>query len=109
MDTLTSRLSTRFLVVTVAPNVLFVLYVGFLLAAGAPARTVSLARAIRVLRAMTPTQFIVLLVAVMDASVVSVAVIVWLPDLSSVADNVAVPSVRALLAGSVAVASVLVK
>jgi hypothetical protein len=69
VDALTKRLSTRFLVVTVMPNVLFIVYVGFLLAAGAPTRSPSLARAAKVLDALTIRQAIVVLVAVLIISV----------------------------------------
>ena len=69
MDALTKRLGTRFLVVTVLPNVLFTAYVGFLLAAGAPTRSPSLAHALKVLDALTVRQIIVLLVAVLIISV----------------------------------------
>ena len=69
MDALTKRLGTRFLVVTVLPNVLFTAYVGFLLAAGAPTHSPSLAHALKVLDALTVRQIIVLLVAVLIISV----------------------------------------
>ena len=52
---------------------------------------------------------IVLLVPVIEAVTVSVAVIVWLPAVLSVALNVPAPFVRVLSAGNVALPSVLVK
>jgi hypothetical protein len=49
------------------------------------------------------------LVPVIDDVTVSVAVSVWLPDVFRVALNVANPAVKALFAGNVACASLLVK
>jgi hypothetical protein len=69
MESLTSRLGTRFLVVTVVPNILLLGYVGFLLAAGAPARSPSLTRAAAVLDGLSTRQFIVLALAVLVFSV----------------------------------------
>src|SRR5438876_11205195 len=51
----------------------------------------------------------VTLVPVIELFTVSVAVMVWAPIVSRVAENVPVPAVRVLLAGRVAAASVLVK
>ena len=49
------------------------------------------------------------LVPVMDELTVSVAVMVWLPAVASVAENVLAPAVKVELAGRVADPSVLVK
>jgi hypothetical protein len=68
VDALTSRLSTRFLVVTVVPNILFIGYIGFLLAAGAPAHSPSLARATKVLDGLTIRQIVVLLLGTLIIS-----------------------------------------
>jgi hypothetical protein len=69
MESLTSRLGTRFLVVTVVPNILLLGYLGFLLAAGAPARSPSLTRAAAVLDGLSTRQIIVLALAVLVFSV----------------------------------------
>ena len=69
MDALTSRLDTRFLVVTVIPNILFFGYMGFLLAAGAPGHAPSLARALTVLDGLTIRQGIIILLGVLVISV----------------------------------------
>lgn len=69
MDALTNRLGTRFLVVTVVPNVLLIAYVGFLLAAGAPTHSPSLARALKVLDGIALPQAIVILLALLIFSV----------------------------------------
>jgi hypothetical protein len=69
MDALTSRLDTRFLVVTVIPNVLFFGYMGFLIAAGAPGHAPSLARALKMLDGLTIRQGIIILLAVLVISV----------------------------------------
>lgn len=69
MDALTKRLGTRFLVVTVLPNLLLTAYVGFLLAAGAPTHSPSLTHALKALDALTGRQIIILLVAVLIMSV----------------------------------------
>jgi len=69
MEALTGRLSTRFLIVTVVPNILLVGYVGFLIAAGAPARSPSPTRALAVLDKLTAVQVIALLVGLLILSV----------------------------------------
>jgi len=69
VDALTNRLGTRFLVVTVVPNVLLIAYVGLLLAAGAPTHSPSLARALKVLDGITLPQAIVILLALLIISV----------------------------------------
>lgn len=69
MDSLTSRLGTRFLVVTVIPNILLLGYVGFLLAAGAPTRPVSLTRAVKVLNGLSVREIIAILLLVLILSV----------------------------------------
>jgi hypothetical protein len=69
VEAITNRLGTRFLVVTVVPNVLLVIYVGFLIAAGAPAHSPSFARAISVLDNFTIRQFVVILLIVLAVSV----------------------------------------
>jgi hypothetical protein len=69
LDTLTSRLGTRFLVVTVVPNALLIAYIGFLLAAGAPARSPSAARALAVLGGLTTRQIIAILLGLLILSV----------------------------------------
>lgn len=71
MDALTSRLGTRFLVVTVVPNVLLLAYVGFLLAAGAPTHSPSPARALNVLDKLTSHEIIALVLGVLVISVAS--------------------------------------
>ena len=53
MGIFANRLGTRFLVVTVLPNILLIGYVGLLLAAGAPAHTPSLLQALTVLDHLT--------------------------------------------------------
>jgi len=68
MDALTSRLSTRFLVVTVVPNVLLLGYLGFLFAAGAPTRSPSMARALRLLDGLTLRQMLVLILGTLVVS-----------------------------------------
>jgi hypothetical protein len=69
MDSLTSRLGTRFLVVTVIPNILLLGYIGFLLAAGAPARPPSLMRAIKALDGLSVREIIAVLLLVLVVSV----------------------------------------
>ena len=69
MEALASRLGTRFLVVTVVPNALLIAYVGLLLAAGAPARSPSLARALKVLDGLTIRQVIALLLGLLIISI----------------------------------------
>lgn len=69
MEALASRLGTRFLVVTVVPNALLIAYVGLLLAAGAPARSPSLARALKVLDGLTIRQVVALLLGLLIISI----------------------------------------
>lgn len=69
MDALTNRLGTRFLVVTVVPNALLIAYVGFLVAAGAPTHSPSLARALMVLNVLTIRQIIAMLLGLLIISV----------------------------------------
>jgi hypothetical protein len=69
VDTLTSRLGTRFLVVTVVPNTLLIAYVGFLIAAGAPARSPSLTRAAMVLGKLTVSQVVAILLGLLIISI----------------------------------------
>ncbi|HTT53343.1 MAG TPA: hypothetical protein VMH35_18260 [Streptosporangiaceae bacterium] len=69
MDSLTGRLGTRFLVVTVVPNILLLGYLGFLLAAGAPTRQPSLMRAIKALDGLSVREIIAILLLVLILSV----------------------------------------
>lgn len=69
MEALTSRLGTRFLIVTVVPNLLLIGYVALLLAAGAPAHSPSLTRAVKVLDGLTIRQVVVILLGVLVISV----------------------------------------
>jgi hypothetical protein len=69
VDALTNRLGTRFLVVTVVPNILLVGYIGFLVAAGAPAHSPSLARAITTLDGLTVRQIVAVLFGVLIISI----------------------------------------
>jgi hypothetical protein len=69
MDSLTSRLGTRFLVVTVVPNILLLGYIGCLLAAGAPTRPPSLMRAIKALDGLSVREIIAILLLVLIVSV----------------------------------------
>jgi hypothetical protein len=69
VDALTNRLGTRFLAVTVIPNALLIAYVGFLIAAGAPARSPSLGRALMVLDRLTLSQIIAIILGLLIISV----------------------------------------
>jgi hypothetical protein len=69
MEALTNRLGTRFLVVTVVPNILLVAYVGFLIAAGAPAHSPSLGRAVTVLDGLTIRQIAAVLLGLLVISI----------------------------------------
>jgi hypothetical protein len=69
VDALTNRLGTRFLVVTVVPNILLIAYVGFLIAAGAPARYPSFARALKILGGLTTRQIVAILLGLLIISV----------------------------------------
>lgn len=66
-----NRLGTRFLLVTVVPNVLLIGYIGFLLAAGAPARSPSLMRALAAINHLTIHQIVAILVGLLIISVAS--------------------------------------
>jgi hypothetical protein len=65
------RLATRFLVVSVVPNALLLGYVGFLIAAGAPAHAPSPARALTALDHLTGNQITAIILAVLIISVAS--------------------------------------
>jgi hypothetical protein len=69
VDALTSRLSTRFLVVTMVPNILLIGYASFLVAAGAPGRSPSPARALAVLDNLTVRQVVALFLGLLILSV----------------------------------------
>jgi hypothetical protein len=69
MESLTSRLGTRFLIVTVVPNVLLLGYLGFLFAAGAPGRHPSLERAIKSLDGLSIRQIVVIVLVLLVVSV----------------------------------------
>jgi hypothetical protein len=69
VEALTSRLGTRFLVVTVVPNALLIAYVGFLVAAGEPARPPSASRALAVIDSLTTRQIIAILLGLLIISV----------------------------------------
>ena len=69
MGNLFGRSSTRFLVVTLIPNVLFALFLATLLAAGAPSRVPSLATAVQVLRDVGVREAAVLFFLVLVAAV----------------------------------------
>ena len=71
MGTFANRLGTRFLVVTVVPNVLLIGYIGFLIAAGAPAQSPSLARALKALDHLTVNRIIAILLGVLIISIAS--------------------------------------
>jgi hypothetical protein len=71
MDSLTSRLGTRFLVVTVVPNMLLFSYIGFLFAAGAPTHPASLARAIKVLNGLSIREIVASVLVVLIISFVT--------------------------------------
>jgi hypothetical protein len=71
MGALADRLSTRFLVVTVAPMALLLGFVGFLAAAGAPARSPSISRAVTVLDGLSLRQIAALVAALFIASLVT--------------------------------------
>lgn len=69
MEALSNRLGTRFLVVTVVPNILIIAYVAFLIAAGAPGRSPSLTRAIMVLGRLTTIQIVAMLLGLLILSI----------------------------------------
>jgi hypothetical protein len=68
---LAGRLGTRLLVVTVAPNVLLIGYLSFLLAAGAPAHSPSPAEALKALDDLTLNRIIAVILGVLIVSVAS--------------------------------------
>jgi hypothetical protein len=69
VDALASRLGTRFLVVTVIPNILLFGYLGFLLAAGSPDHSPSLSRALKVIDGLTIRQVILIALGLLVISV----------------------------------------
>jgi hypothetical protein len=69
VEAFANRLGTRFLVVTVIPNVLLIGYVGFLIAAGAPAHSPSPQRALMALDHLTIYRIVVIAVGVIVISV----------------------------------------
>lgn len=71
MGDFTARLGTRFLVVTVVPNVLLIGYLGFLLAAGAPAHAPSPAHALTALDHLTVNRIVAVILGVLVISVAS--------------------------------------
>jgi hypothetical protein len=66
-----SRLGTRFLVVTVIPNVLLIGYLGFLVAAGAPTHSPSPVQALKILDGLTAHQIVAIILGVLIISFVS--------------------------------------
>lgn len=71
MESLAGRLSTRFLLVTVLPNVLLIGYLLFLTAAGAPLCSPSLENAVQKLDDMSARELLVLGLIVLAVSVVT--------------------------------------
>jgi hypothetical protein len=71
MGDFAARLGTRFLVVTVVPNLLLIGYLGFLLAAGAPAHAPSPAHALEAIDDLTLNRIIVVIVGVLVISLAS--------------------------------------
>lgn len=69
MEALTSRLGTRFLIVTVVPNLLLLGYLGFLFAAGAPTRHPSVERAIKSLDRLSIREIVVVFLVLLVVSV----------------------------------------
>jgi hypothetical protein len=69
MGAFANRLGTRFLVVTVVPNVLLIGYISFLVAAGAPAHSPSLMRALTILDDLTANRIVAVVLAVLIISV----------------------------------------
>jgi hypothetical protein len=69
MDTLTGRLNTRFLAVSVVPTVLLFGYVGFLIAAGAPKQSPEIGRAFNFVDGMSGRQLAALVIVVLCASI----------------------------------------
>jgi len=71
MGAFASRLGTRFLVVTVVPNILFIGYVSLLLAAGAPTHSPSLKQALHVLNGITGNQVVAIILGLLIISFAS--------------------------------------
>ena len=71
MGDFAARLGTRFLVVTVVPTVLLIGYLGFLLAAGAPAHAPSPAHALKALDHLTLNRILAVTIGVLVISVAS--------------------------------------
>jgi len=66
-----ARLGTRFLVVTVVPNILLIGYISFLVAAGAPAHSPSLAQALQGLDDLTFNRIVAIILGALVISVAS--------------------------------------
>ena len=71
MGDFAARLGTRFLVVTVVPTVLLIGYLGFLIAAGAPAHSPSPAHALEALDDLTLNRILAVTIGVLVISVAS--------------------------------------
>jgi hypothetical protein len=71
MGALSSRFGSRFLVVTVLPNILLIGYVGILLAAGAPTHSPSLSRALAALDHLTVYRVAAIILGVIIISAAS--------------------------------------
>ncbi|MFY9652245.1 hypothetical protein [Trebonia sp.] len=71
MGAFAGRLGTRFLVVTVVPNALLLGYISFLLAAGAPAHSPSLARALAALDHLTANRIAAVILGLLIVSIAS--------------------------------------
>jgi hypothetical protein len=71
MGDFVTRLGTRFLVVTVVPNILLIGYVSFVLAAGAPAHSPSPAHALKALDDLTLNRIVAVILGVLVVSVAS--------------------------------------
>lgn len=69
MDAFTSRFGTRFLVVTLLPNIFLFGYVTFLIAAGAPEHSLSLSRALALLDHLTAYGIVAIFLGVIAVSV----------------------------------------
>jgi hypothetical protein len=71
VGTFAGRLGTRFLVVTVVPNILLIGYVGFLIAAGAPERSPSPEQALKVVDKLTAHQIAAVIIGILVISIAS--------------------------------------